>query len=298
MCTFKVSPNNFIFFTASAKLTEGNLADFTKRNLMVIQHKYASLLYHTSDKLQQLLSNTEKVALQLFIRSIFRPLGAAAYVPQTTDIPKLFEALTVNRQWDFCNYYALEQLIEEFGDQELNEKMMMYKKDYSGFMLATKIKHFILATESDQALAAEQPPPDYFRKLSIKLDMRVSEYSLQYIEKLWQSLSSQLSLPSPHCVLHSISKGCVCVTWLIPANLAQKSIEKAHQNIDFFRKYPILKITTSDECVYIRALTGKGSLVSFKSMPVFHYYSNSIFHRAGEGRNRKPSPPQAPYSLD
>ena len=183
-----------------------------------------------------------------------------SYIPVSSKIVEIFEAMRVNNLLSYYNYYALEQIIKHFGgdDSELTSKMHQYKSDWSAFQLATKIRDYfphvrsVFPSECDESVVELRPKRkhSYFKVLSVKLDECVTDRTLDYLEELWNSLSSILVLPPLYLLLDSVIMNSVLVEWLIPTSKVPEAIEKAKQSADVFRKHPILKVTIDDECVY------------------------------------------------
>ena len=235
---------------------------FTQTNEAVIRGKFARLLEFVEMKLQQKLG-AEKIErkLQLFVVRLFNVPGNS--VPVSSDISVIFEAMRSLKLLTYLNIAGLEQIIKHFcaDDSEAESKMEQYKKDLSGFELATKIKDFNYITKARSKFprwceTAELPlkrTPAYFKGLAVKLEHCVAEYHLDYLQKLWGSLSIVLSLPPLSLILDAVIMNSVLVVWLIPTAVVPEAIEKAKQNADFFKEHPILKVTIGDACVYSKA---------------------------------------------
>ena len=212
-------------------------------------------------KLQQKLGAKKiKRDLRLFVIRLFRQKIPESLIPISSDVAVIFEAMRSHDLLNYWNFYPLEEVINHFcsDDSEIKSKMEQYKKDRSGYQLATKIKDYISKAKSKfpygcvEFAPALQPKrtPAYLTELAMKLDDRVAEYHLNYLEDLWLSLSDVLYLPPLHLLLDAVIMDSVLVVWLIPTGMVPEATERAKQNADFFRKYPILKVTIGDECVY------------------------------------------------
>ena len=171
-------------------------------------------------------------------------------LPNSCDLKVIFRAMTRSRQWDYLNFYRLEQVIKRFVPQ-LTDQMEQYKRDRVGFQVATKIKNFIPKAKavSDPVLP-KQSDPAYFARLSVVLDEHVCDFTLTYLEELWESLASIMRLPPLTVVLDVVLKGSVRVVWLFPARLVPQAIKMAQENVEAFRKHPILSVMIGDICVF------------------------------------------------
>ena len=219
--------------------------------------------------MQKNLSDERIKDLHLFATSFFE---SAAAIPESTELRQIFEAITRNKLWDYRNYYPLQVIVEKFGGSasaQVKQWIDAYKKDLSGFQVATKIKHLISITaakrsrtmsQSDEPLSPEQRAPQFISELSWKLDEEVADYTLDYLEDLWKSFACHSSLPPLTVLLDTVQEGCVCVTWLIRSNLAFQLMDKANDLISFFREHPFLIVCIDGKCIYERQPTEKGKV--------------------------------------
>ena len=231
----------------------------------MIKKKFTKLQQNACKVLQEKLSEKEiKENLRQSLIDLI-PREFVECLPNSSDLMKIFQAMTRNDLWNYSNYFPLESLIEDFGgDTDLITQVEQFKVDRSSFQIATKIKDYIpaaksLLAESDEPVESAPTKRDrkYLWKLGVKLDERVADESLQYLDELWRSLAKTLLLPPVSLVLHAIVEKSILVVWLIPAELAPKAIEIAHRSAEFFRSYPILSVTIGDECVYEKEIEGE-----------------------------------------
>ena len=227
----------------------------------MIRGKFACLLEFMEKKLQQkLAAEIIKRELRLFVIKLFNVPDSS--IPVSSDVSVIFEAMRSHKLLTYLNITGLEQIIKHFceGDSEVKSKMEQYKKDRSGFELATKIKEFdyISKARSKFSYLSYKPASDlqpkrtpaYLAALAVKLEDCVADYHLDYLRELWELLSNVLSLPPLYLILDAVIMGSVIVVWLIPTDVVSEATERAKQNADFFKKYPILKVTIGEDCVY------------------------------------------------
>ena len=252
----------------------GSIAEdiFTERNLIIIKGKFDSLRQDMCSRLKDKLSEEQiQDELHPYLLAIL-PDKAARCIPSSSNLKDIFQAMTYSRLWNYLNYCHLEALVEKFGDEDMISQVEQYKKDRSSFQVATKIKHYIPAAKSVLAKsdAPVEPSPlneyaKYYWKLEIKLDERVTDYSLEYLEQLWKSLANTLRLPPISLVLDTILRESVLVVWLIPAELGPNAIKMANQCVELFSKYrPLLTVTIGDQLVYKKG--GKVKCLDLESL--------------------------------
>ena len=164
-------------------------------------------------KLQQKLGAERiKCELRLFVIRLYNLPESS--MPISSDVAVIFEAMRNHKLLNYLNVRGLEQVIKIFceGDSETESKMEQYRKDRSGFELATKIKEYISKATSrfpywSYKLASELQPkriPAYLTELAVKLEQYVAEHHLDYLQELWKSLSHIMSLPPLYITLDAI----------------------------------------------------------------------------------------------
>ena len=235
---------------------------FTQTNQVMMQGKFADLLEFMETRLQQRLAagNIEH-KLRLFVIRLHNVPESS--IPVSSDVSVIIEAMRRQKLLTYLNITGLEVIMKHFcdGDSEVNSKMEQYKRDQSGFELATKIKDYAAKARStfphrcDESASDLQPrrTPAYLTELTVKLEHRVAEYHLDYLRELWELLSNALSLPPLYLILDAVIMGSVIVVWLIPTDVVSEATKRAKQNAGFFKSHPILKVTIGDDCVYSKS---------------------------------------------
>ena len=180
-------------------------------------------------------------------------------------LDEIFRALSKYRVWDYLNYYLLQSINEEFAsdDNELNGMMEQYQRDLTGHVLTQKIQTYLDAnkypvTTSDSESSADEnitslPPKQkhkLYKKLSAEVEANITDHSVKYVYDLWRSLANQFRLPRPAMILHRIAEGCICITWLIPANLVNHVTRMAQETAHMFAKQHILQVMLEEHCIY------------------------------------------------
>ena len=177
--------------------------------------------------------------------------------PETSDLDKLFAAVTLNSLWDYQHHSPLEQLINHFlaRDQELEGLMKAYKARLSGFYLTTRLIDYIeyqnlSANDTDEE--CDQPSPKLtlkeYRKIKVVLQLKrkISQVSLDYVVKLWQSFAEEYEIPSLTTVFDRIVAGSLEVTWRVPKHIADTILPRSK----FFRSHGIILVFIDDVIIY------------------------------------------------
>ena len=181
-------------------------------------------------------------------------------VESARSLDEIFFALSRYGLWDYLNYYLLQTIIEIFAsdDDELNSMMKQYQKDLTGHTLTLCIQTYLDATHpissSDSESSADEVAPallpQLFKKLTIKIDVNVTDHTLSYVYELWESLANQFALPQPAMIIHKIAKGCLGITWLIPANMVNHVTIMVQKTANMFTKQHVLRVVLEDRCIY------------------------------------------------
>jgi len=248
----------YTFCNFSGIAQEEEAAEVTHQNKQNISAKYATLLTNVYNRLQQ--KHIDVRGFRLFVVAHFPPGDC---IPHSGDLAEVFEAITRNRLWDYLNYQPLEGIVQHFGgdDDEMKDWLKEYKADLAGFKACTKIINYLSEVESDSSFDesdSEQPTlpkparydPRYYRKLSLKLKVKVTDQTLSYIDDIWKSVSEYLLLPPLSALLDHICKGSITVVWLIPTGLVPQSLKRIRQCSNFFQQNSIESVTLDDKCVY------------------------------------------------
>ena len=211
---------------------------------------FYKMLIKVRRKLREKPINTED--LKFFINGIFH----GEYIPNSSDINKIFEAVNRHRLWDYWNYYSLENIVLVFAidDPELTFLMETYRQDLESYKVTTKIIHHIAAVNAMPSEEEDHEQParydrHYYQTLSLKLNTRVTVRSLKYIDDLWNKFANLYNLPPRVALLDHIHRGCVSVVWYIPSYLAPQ-IHLAPLSDAFYCKHEITRVEFDGRCIY------------------------------------------------
>ena len=177
--------------------------------------------------------------------------------PETSNLKKLFTTVTLNDLWDYHHYSPLERLINQFlpSDEEVGSLMKAYKAHLSGFYLTTKLIDYIeyqnfSVDDSDEE--CDQPSPKLtikqYKKIKVvlQLERKISQFSLDYVVKLWQSFAEEYEIPSLTAVIDRIVTGSLEVTWRVPQHITDAILPRAK----FFRSHGIVLVSIDDVIIY------------------------------------------------
>ena len=252
------------------KNPSAELVAIAVRNNRKIEGKFSKLVTKSRKRLQSKGVDVEDV--QEFLITMYSSPNSrdgsdiiTTVLESAESLNEIFRALSKYKVWDYLNYYLLQSINEEFAsdDDELNVMMKQYQRDLTGHILTQKIQTYLdankhpMATSDSESSADEKitsiPPKQkhkLYKKLSAEVKVNITDHSVEYVYDLWHSLADQFRLPRPAMILHSIAEGCICVTWLIPANLVTHVTQMAQKTSDMFAKQQILKVMLEKHCIY------------------------------------------------
>ena len=221
-----------------------------QRNMEKIVGNFYKMLIKVRRKMREKPINAED--LKFFINGIFH----GEYIPNSSDINEIFEAVNRHRLWDYWNYYPLENIVLVFAidDPKLTFLMETYRQDLESYKVTTKIIHHIAAVNAMPSEEEDHEQPArydrrYYQTLSLKLNTRVTVRSLKYIDDLWNKFANLYNLPPRVALLDHIHRGCVSVVWYIPSYLAPQ-IHLAPLSNAFYRKHEITRVEFDGRCIY------------------------------------------------
>jgi hypothetical protein len=225
--------------------------EMIRSNVDKIKATFSSLVLEVQSALQSQSDNIIK-KVRHFLITFFK-----CDFPETTDLEKVFTTVTLNNLWDYHHHSPLEQLIDQFlpSDQEVGSLMRAYKARLSGFYLTTKLIDYIeyqnlSADDSDEE--CDEPSPKLttkqYKKIKVvlQLERKISQVSLDYVVKLWQSFAEEYEIPSLTAVIDRIVAGSLEVTWRVPLHLANAITSRPH----FFRHHGIVLVFIDDVIIY------------------------------------------------
>ena len=162
-------------------------------------------------------------------------------------LPKVWFSLS--QYWNFLSYSLLEQVVFDYGDEDLKTDMEDYKKELKEFRCRTRLCDFAKYSIKINENLSEQN----LKNFTIKLGQSWDECTLENLENLAEKVSQKFFLPSFSLVLKDIKPGCISVTWAVPAMIAvslKENIENSDMG-EFCKEHGIMAISIDgQECKY------------------------------------------------
>lgn len=227
-------------------------------NVEEIMAQFSSLLLDV-----QIALETKQVKV-LHVRQFFNGLFQEEdYIPCSSEISEIFDALTSKKLWTYQHYSPLEKVVDRFlpSDTKIKGLIRVYKGHLSGYFVTKRLIDFIkganlpLADSHNTFSLDKYCTQKHYRGLKAVLQIdgrRISELSLMYVSKLWERFAEEFDLPLLTAVIDKIVEGSLVITWLVLPYLVDKILtgSKTPKSVKFFRQHHIQLLTSEGFKIY------------------------------------------------
>ena len=233
-------------YVVSMTVPHPNEAEATKQNLSKIEDCFAALVMKVAERLGH-----KNIDILEFRSHLMYQLHFGDILADRNSVQEIFDALARSNHWNYQRYADLENICKRFGesDSELMEWIQDYKLDLNGFRMATKMVHYMNATdEVNQEKNYDRN--SYQEKLTAKYKFHFKNRSLDYVDEFWQSLRSEFLLPPCSVILEHVKKGCMEITWLVPTVIANRIRDHPNELSRVAKQQKIIEVLTEDATLY------------------------------------------------
>ena len=242
---------------------ERNLAILSEENELKIRESHFSLVSTVAKKLEQM--NIDFIEFQRFAVQHYSKVTDLNNDSSIGDILVNLSKAVASNSYYSCG--IIEFVCDKYGegDQDLAKLIEDYQNELAGYHATTRIikcmrkesdyDEAMYEMESDKTLQESMEAYDtsYCHTLRVKLRAQVSQKCLDYIEKLWKSITKYLYLPKLPAILISICKGCIEVAWLVPAVVAREIQQKAENFDKVAQEFPLMSVKLDGHILYPKA---------------------------------------------
>ena len=185
-----------------------------------ISDAFAHLVNHTLDSFAKKEVSLKRIVVWLkqleFYKPLEKPLPLLSKrmktINKVEDMEQLFDILS--DYWSWYNYHLLEKLIHEFGDEDELNKYIGELTTFLKKPLVQSHDSFNFGTECGKGL----------KPMLVKVDRAWEGIRLEQIWEFHDNIAKILKL-SPHVLyLSSVSKGCICLKFMIPYSISGYAI--------------------------------------------------------------------------
>ena len=155
--------------------------------------------------------------------------------------------------WSYLNFGLLQHLVEVYGDDKLQQRMLNYTTSVESFRKATTLKVFWKASPATRKCPKI---PTELRESLTQISFKHGNLdptttTLNDIERYRQDLAQEYSFPDFTIILAHIEKGCIVTIWLVPPSLATKLADELKRgNVSFLEQHNILELKMQESTVY------------------------------------------------
>ena len=182
------------------------------------------------------------------------------FVQPSSSIKDIFTAMSTEKLWTYQHYSPLEEVTETFLPNSESVQCLIdeYKGRYCGFCIATKLIDCVKDTADDEddegeTFSARNYTKHYKKiKAVLKVERKISDISLGYVNNLWTALAKDFELPSLTAMIDKIVAGSIEITWLVLPHLAETIILKSKfpRAVKFFRQHQIIHLMVEEDVIY------------------------------------------------
>ena len=174
------------------------------------------------------------------------------FIYDAESIDEIFGIFNLYRLWNYLNFGLLQHLVEVYGDDELQQRILKYTTSVELFRKQTTLKVFWKASPAT-GMCPEIPTKfrESLKRITFKHGNLHADANLEDIQKYRQDFAKQYSFPELTIILADIEKGCVATIWLVPSSLATKLADESKRgNVSFLKRHSILELKIQDSTVY------------------------------------------------
>ncbi len=171
----------------------------------------------------------------------------------------------LNLYWDYYNYTLLQVIIDNYGSDDLKQRMQSYTTDIKQFEKETTVAEFIphCNAKRDHSLNSDE-----FIKLRSMINKPPSEYTLFEVEELRRTFCQEFNLPRFVLIFFDLEGGSVVLTWLISSEFEKHLCEEVgnHQIKDIKLRELVTSLSLGEK--YVRA---NYKYKQLRSWPILYY---------------------------
>ena len=174
-----------------------------------IERAFARLLLHTCRSFKKKELSMNEIVLYLKPMSLFS--NSMEEVHKAENMEKLFEVFADKCSW--YNHSLLKDLINDLGDDQDEERFQEYHKTFTLFLKSTLPK---IQDEYSFGTGCGEGQ----KLLSIKINENWDKTTLEQVSQIHHSIARILLVQLRDLYLASVSKGCICLEFLVPESMA------------------------------------------------------------------------------
>ena len=130
-------------------------------------------------------------------------------------LPQIFQWLTINGLWSFLNFYLLECLVEEYGNDELKRCVSQFQEDMKVFKQEMKLVDFLPAWSG----RCPHIPASGFEPIILRVNKDWGDCTLADVARMESFLESRFLINRFILRFANGHPGSVVIMWLVPSHI-------------------------------------------------------------------------------
>ena len=214
-------------------------ADEMATQLVGLHKRFAQLETNIKGTLESVINKGQKTIKDI-ARHLQRHLEETRLkLTDARDIDDLFDKL--ESHYSFLNCELLEEIVNQFLEEEIQEEFEKYVTDVEAFEELTTLQELKDAIE--QALLPTQRVTPSTCEVIVKLNGRWKKEKKRCLNKLIEHIFSEKS----HLLNHIILKyGCLCIRFLVPKSQVEMLIALATKHMEFMYLLGVFEMMIND----------------------------------------------------
>ena len=192
-----------------------------------IEHTFGTLVLETCRSFKRKEVSIDEIVLLLEQLPIFD--NSTEVIHKAEKMEKLFQSF--RNKWSWYNHSLLEDLINDFGDDQDKERFREYHSKFTSFL-----KNPLPKSQNEYSFGTSCTKGQ--KLLRIKVNENWDITTLEQVSQIHHSVARILKVQLRDLYLTSVSKGCICLEFLVPESTAialRTSQEEALMAVGVFR---------------------------------------------------------------
>ena len=231
-----------------------------KAEIEYLRDEYKQLVMMTQEAVKARSTTLTEFRTDITLQ-LPEPVRSEVKLNLTEQLPFIYDAKSIDaifgifnlNIWSYLNFGLLHHLVEVYGDDRLQQRMLKYTASVESFRKQTTIKVFWKASPATRKCPKI---PTELRESLTQISFKHGNLdptttTLNDIEIYRQDLAQEYSFPDFTIILAHIEKECVATIWLVPPSLAAKLADELKRgNVSFLEQHNILELKIQESTVY------------------------------------------------
>ena len=174
-----------------------------------IERSFGTLVIETCRSFKRKEVSIDEIVLLLEQLSIFG--NSMKVIHKAEKMEKLFQSF--RDKWSWYNHSLLEDLINDFGDDQDKERFREYHSKFTSFL-----KNPLPKSQNEYSFSTSCAKGQKLLRIKVKENWETT--TLEQVSQIHHSIARILKIQLRDLYLASVSKGCICLEFLVPESMA------------------------------------------------------------------------------